>query len=425
MIQIPEKLACLFKPKRYKVLYGGRGGAKSMSIARALLIQGAEKQHKILCAREIQKSIQDSVHSLLKEQINELGLENFYEVQKSTIIGKNGTEFLFAGLRSNIANIKSIPNISRAWIEEAQSASTANIKTLALTVRAPDSEIWLSFNPDLEDDPVYQEYVVDPPDDSVVVKINYNDNPFFPEVLRREMESDKRKNPTQYEHVWLGKPKKAVEGAVFADEIIKAYEEHRVTRVLPVAGLPVHTFWDLGQSDNTAIWFVQIVGLEYRLINYYQASGGKMAHYIDVLAELAYNYGEHCLPHDAEHEQQAALSSIKQQLMNALKNNPSLGKSVRVVPRIAKKALGIDKARTIFAQCIFDKDKTKDGLACLRHYAYAKNPETGKVSKEPKHDDWSHGSDAFMCFAQHFKQNIPQVKFIAPGHYAQTSYHRN
>lgn len=396
-----------------------------MSIARALLIQGAEKQHKILCAREIQKSIQDSVHSLLKEQITELGLESFYEVQKSTILGKNGTEFLFAGLRSNIANIKSIPNISRAWIEEAQSASTANIKTLALTVRAPESEIWLSFNPDLEDDPVYQEYVVDPPDDSIVVKINYNDNPFFPEVLRREMESDKRKNLAQYEHVWLGKPKKAVEGAVFADEIIKAYEEHRVTRVVPVAGIPVHTFWDLGQSDNTAIWFVQIVGLEYRLINYYQASGEKMAHYVDVLAELAYNYGEHCLPHDAEHEQQAALSSIKQQLMNALKNNPKLGKSVRVVPRIAKKALGIDKARTIFAQCLFDKEKTKDGLACLRHYAYAKNPETGKVSKEPKHDDWSHGSDAFMCFAQHFKANIPLVKTVEPGYYSQTSYHRN
>jgi len=396
-----------------------------MSIARALLIQGAEKQHKILCAREIQKSIQDSVHSLLKEQINELGLDDFYEVQKSTIIGKNGTEFLFAGLRSNIANIKSIPNISRAWIEEAQSASTANIKTLALTVRAPDSEIWLSFNPDLEDDPVYQEYVVDPPDDSIVVKINYNDNPFFPEVLRREMESDKRKNHDNYEHVWLGKPKKAVEGAIFSNELIKAYEEHRITRVVPVAGMPVHTFWDLGQSDNTAIWFVQIIGLEYRLINYYQASGEKMAHYIDVLAELGYKYGEHCLPHDAEHEQQAALSTIKQQLQAALKNNPALGVSVRTVPRIAKKALGIDKARTIFAQCIFDKDKTKDGLACLRHYAYARDNETGRVSKEPKHDDWSHGSDAFMCFAQHFKQNIPLVKTVEPGYYQTTSYHRN
>ncbi len=178
-IKLPEKLQCLFTPSRYKTLYGGRGGAKSQSIARALLLQGAQAKHKILCAREIQKSIQDSVHSLLKEQIEEMGLESFYEIQKSTILGRNGTEFLFAGLRSNIANIKSIPNITRAWIEEAQSASATNIKTLALTVRAPESEIWLSFNPELEDDPVYQEYVVTPPDDSIVVKVNYSDNPFY------------------------------------------------------------------------------------------------------------------------------------------------------------------------------------------------------------------------------------------------------
>ncbi len=127
-VELPEKMAStLFTPSRYKIYWGGRGGAKSVSIARALLVLGYSEKHKILCAREIQKSIQDSVHSLLKEQIEELGLQDFYEIQKSTILGRNGTEFLFAGLRSNIANIKSIPNITRAWIEEAQSASATNI----------------------------------------------------------------------------------------------------------------------------------------------------------------------------------------------------------------------------------------------------------------------------------------------------------
>ncbi len=333
-----------------------------------------------------------------------MGLESFYEIQKSTILGKNGTEFLFAGLRSNIANIKSIPNITRAWIEEAQSASATNIKTLALTVRAPESEIWLSFNPDLEDDPVYQEYVVSPPDDSIVVKVNYSDNPFFPDVLRREMESDKKKNYEQYLHVWEGQCKKSVDGAIFSEEIRKASEEQRLTKVPVAPGIPVNTFWDLGQSDNTAIWFVQIVGLEFRILDYYQASGYKMAHYIEVLSERGYKYGEHCLPHDAEQEQLAAQSTVKQQLSSALRDNPSLGASVRVVPRIPKKYLGIDAARLIFGQCVFDKDKTKDGMQCLRHYAYAKDLETGRVSKEPKHDDYSHGSDAFLCFAQHYKR---------------------
>lgn len=403
-IELPSKLQCLFKPSRYKILYGGRGGAKSQSVARALLLQGAQAKHKILCAREIQKSIQDSVHSLLKEQIEEMGLQGFYEVQKSTILGKNGTEFLFAGLRSNIANIKSIPNITRAWVEEAQSASASNIKTLALTVRAPKSEVWMSFNPDLEDDPIYQDYVVTPPDDAIVVKINYDDNPFFPEVLRKEMESDKRKNYEQYLHVWEGQCKKSIDGAIFAEEIRIASEQQRITRVHPQAGIPVHTFWDLGQSDNTAIWFVQIVGLEFRLIDYYQSSGQKMAHYIEVLADKAYRYGEHYLPHDAEHEQLAAQSTIKQQLSSALQNNPALGQMVKIVPRIPKKALGIEAARSIFGECLFDKEKTKDGLQCLRHYAYANDPETGKVSKEPKHDSWSHGSDAFLCFAQNYKR---------------------
>jgi phage terminase large subunit len=406
-VELPEKMAAtLFKPSRYKIYHGGRGGSKSQSIARALLVQGYSQKHKILCAREIQKSIQDSVHSLLKEQIEEMGLQAFYEVQKSTIIGRNGTEFLFAGLRSNIANIKSIPNITRAWIEEAQSASATNIKTLALTVRAPHSEIWLSFNPDLEDDPIYQEYVVTPPDDAIVVKINYDDNPFFPDVLRKEMESDKKRNFEQYLHVWEGQCKKSVDGAIFANEIRLASEEQRITRVPLAPAVPVHTFWDLGQSDNTAIWFVQIVGMEYRLVDYYQSSGVKMAHYIEVLSQRGYKYGEHCLPHDAEHEQLAAQSTIKQQLQNALRDNPLLGQTVRVVPRIPKKALGIDAARSIFSQCIFDKDKTVDGLQCLRHYAYANDPETGKVSKEPKHDNWSHGSDAFLCFAQNFKRPV-------------------
>jgi phage terminase large subunit len=403
-IQFPDKLECLFRPSRYKVLYGGRGGGKSQNIARALLIQGSTQKHKILCAREIQRSIDDSVHALLAEQINDIGLSHFYDVQQKAIIGKNGTEFIFAGLRSNISSVKSIPNITRAWVEEAQSASATNIKILARTVRAPESEIWLSFNPDLEDDPVYQEYVVDPPTDSIVVKVNWQDNPFFPDVLRKDMEDDKRKNKAEYEHVWEGKCKQAVEGAVFAEELRKAAEEHRLTKVPPKAGVPVQTFWDLGQSDSTAIWFVQIVGMEYRILDYYQASGHKMPHYIEVLAERGYNYDEHCLPHDAEHNQLAAQSTIKQQLLDAIRDNPKLGKAVRIVPRIPKKALGIDAARSIFGQCVFDKEKTADGLQCLRHYSYARDIETGRVSKEPKHDIWSHGSDAFLCFAQHYKR---------------------
>lgn len=417
-IQFPDKLQCLFTPSRYKVLYGGRGGGKSQNIARALLIQGTQARHKIICTREIQKSIQDSVHALLEQEIAEMGLRDFYEVQKQTILSRrNGTEFLFAGLRSNIASIKSIPKLTRGWVEEAQSASATNIKTLAYTIREPDSELWLSFNPELEDDPVYQDYVADPPQESIVVKIGWQDNPWFPEVLRKEKDEMRQKKPAEYENVWEGKCKAAVEGAIFAKELALATEEQRITRVPVKAGIPVNTYWDLGQSDSTAIWFIQIVGMEYRVVDYYQASGEKMPHYIAELAKRDYMYGEHCLPHDADHEQMAAKATIRQQLQEAISANTALGKTVRIVERIAKKALGIDAARSIFGQCLFDKEKTGDGLQCLRRYAFDKDIETGKVSKEPKHDIWSHGADAFLCFAQHFKRTVirpPKQTFQQP-----------
>ena len=184
--EFPEKLQCLFRPARYKVLYGGRGGAKSWGIARALLIQGAAKPLRVLCAREIQKSIGDSVHKLLSDQIKALGLAGFYEVQKTVIRGRNGTEFTFHGLKHNVTNIKSAEGADVCWVEEAQTVSKSSWATLIPTIRKPGSEIWVSFNPELEDDETYQRFVANPPTGAVVVKVNWSDNPWFPDVLRQE-----------------------------------------------------------------------------------------------------------------------------------------------------------------------------------------------------------------------------------------------
>jgi phage terminase large subunit len=148
--QFPAKLQFLFHPQRYKVLYGGRGGAKSWGIARALLIQGTQRPLRILCARETQRSIGDSVHKLLSDQIEALGLGAFYAVQKSTILGANGTEFIFAGIRQNVSNIKSYEACDICWVEEAQTVSKSSWDVLIPTIRKTDSEIWVSFNPDLE-----------------------------------------------------------------------------------------------------------------------------------------------------------------------------------------------------------------------------------------------------------------------------------
>lgn len=396
-VEFPDKLRMLFEPKaRYRVAYGGRGGAKSWGFARALLILGASKPLRILCAREIQKSIKDSVHQLLKDQIIALGLEGFYSVTNTAIIGKNSTQFGFEGLKHNITNIKSWEGADICWVEEAHTVSKASWDVLIPTIRKDGSEIWLTFNPELEDDETYQRFVVSRPPGCEVVKINWSDNPWFPDVLRQEKDYLKQKDPTAYENVWEGNCKAAVEGAIFAKEMQKAAQEGRITKVPYDKSKPVDIFFDLGRNDKTAMWFVQQIGYEFRFLSYYELSGEHFSHYVKYAKGLPYAYGTLYLPHDAENELLAADKTIKQQAAEAFP-----GCRVVTIPRIPQKALAINAARGIMDRCYWDAEGCPDGLTCLRRYAYKVDPETGKVSREPEHDTpWSHGADAFLAVGQ-------------------------
>ena len=220
-VQFPYKLSCLFEPKeaRYRVLYGGRGGAKSWGVARALLIKGAKNPTRVLCAREFMTSMKDSVHKLLSDQIIEMGLESFYEVTQATIRGLNGTEFAFVGLKNNIANVKSFEGIDVCWVEEAQTVSKTSWNVLIPTIRKEKSEIWITFNPELESDETYQRFIVSPPENSVVQRINWNDNPWFPETLRMEKDALKSRDLSAYNNVWEGLCRLTVDGAIFANEM--------------------------------------------------------------------------------------------------------------------------------------------------------------------------------------------------------------
>ncbi|WP_283256214.1 PBSX family phage terminase large subunit [Photorhabdus aballayi] len=177
---------------RWRWTYGGRGGGKSVEIARALVLLGAIEPMIILCAREFQNSINDSVLALLEAQIIDLGLSHFYKVKNNEIEGRNGTRFTFKGLRNNIQSIKSMHGIKICWVEEAQTVSQDSWDILGPTVRANKSEVWVSFNPREEEDPTYKlmtRHQEDPPDGGVIIrKVNYCDNAFFPDVLRQEME---------------------------------------------------------------------------------------------------------------------------------------------------------------------------------------------------------------------------------------------
>jgi len=210
---------------RYKVLYGGRGGGKSYAFADALISRSLEKKIRILCTREMQNSIRDSVHKLLSDRIEKLGLSDFFIVKRESIVGTNGSEFIFKGLRHNISEIKSTEGIDICWVEEAEKVGKASWDILIPTIRQEGSEIWVSFNPEEEKSSTYQKFVVNTPDDCQIAKINFDNNIYFPEVLRKEMEHDKRVDFEKYQHVWEGEVKKYGEACIFAHKYrVEAFE---------------------------------------------------------------------------------------------------------------------------------------------------------------------------------------------------------
>ena len=401
--QFPIKLQPLFKKARYKICYGGRGGAKSWGIARALLIMAARKPLRILCAREFQASIKDSVHKLLCDQIEALGLLPFYEITQTSIRGLNGSEFAFIGLKNNPTNIKSFEGVDICWVEEGQTVSRLSWNILIPTIRKTGSEIWVSFNPDLETDETYQRFVVKPPRDAVIIKINWYDNPWFPETLKLEKDALKERDPQAYNVVWEGMCRRTVDGAIFANEMQRAEADDRITKVPYDPTKPVHAVCDLGWSDATAWWFVQFIGMETRLIRYFEGSQRTMTSYLAQLQTFGYVYDTIWLPHDAENKTLAANGRSIEEIVRGAGFKTSIMPRVPVVD-------SINAARTIFPNIWFDRENCADGLNCLRHYRYEVDPNTGMFSKNPLHDQYSHGADAFRYIALMNKEPAKQRK---------------
>ncbi len=399
--EFPIKLKGLFEKSRYKVAYGGRGGAKSWGIARALLIKGAKDPMRILCAREFQTSIKDSVHKLLCDQIEALGLLGFYEITQNSIRGKNGTEFAFVGLRNNVANIKSYEGVDVVWVEEAQTTSRLSWNILIPTIRKQGSEIWISFNPELETDETYQRFVLKPPADCIQIKINWSDNPWFPDTLMLEKDALKERDLEAYNQVWEGLCRQSVDGAIFAKELQQAELDGRLCKVPYDATKPVHAVFDLGWADSTAIWFLQFVGMETRLIRYIEDSQKTISHYLATMQTFGYVYDKVWLPHDAENKTLAAAGRSIDDIVRAA------GYKTQILPRVPILD-SINAARTIFPSCYFDRDNAAEGIDCLRHYRYEVDPVSGQFSRTPLHDHYSHGADAFRYIALMIKEPAPK-----------------
>lgn len=395
-LEFPEKLQCLFEPARYKVAHGGRGSAKSWSFARALLALGAQRKLRILCTREVQKSIKDSVHKLLSDQIEAIGLGWFYQIQNNEIRGINGTEFLFAGLADHtVESIKSYEGVNVVWVEEAHKVSKRSWDILIPTIRKEGSEIWISLNPELETDETYSRFVIDPPANAVVVQINYSDNPWFPDVLEQERVDCLRRDPKGYPQIWEGKCLPAVAGAIYYDEISLAQDEGRIARVPYDPMLKAHVIFDLGWNDAMFVSIAQRVRSELRIIESLEDSHKTLDWWSAELRKKNMNWGTVFLPHDGEHRDFKTAKSAKE-IMEAL------GWTVRITPNLRVEE-GIRLTRMAFPQMVFDKDKAARIVQCAKRYRRSVNQQTNEPGA-PRHDEWSHGADNLRYVAINAEQ---------------------
>lgn len=213
---MPDPFIELFRPHRYKVFYGGRGSGKSFSVARALIVIAAKVCIRVLCCREIQNSIRDSSYQLLKDTVARLGLEDAFVFTESEIrCTKTGSRFIFKGLLRNEQSVKSTEGIDVAWVEEAQTVSETSWEVLIPTIRKAGSEIWVTFNPLNADDPTTKRFIEDPPPEAYVRRVNFDENRYFPDELRREMEWDRAHDYEKYLHIWEGYPRTISDAQVF------------------------------------------------------------------------------------------------------------------------------------------------------------------------------------------------------------------
>lgn len=421
--KLPHKLGFLMGMHRYKVAWGGRGGAKSQSFARALLNLGANQKLRILCARETQRSLRESVHRLLVDCVQELGLEDFYTWNDNGIYGANGTEFIFIGLASHtVISIKSYEGVDIVWVEEGQGVSKRSWDMLIPTIRATNSEIWVSFNPELDSDDTYKRFVVRRPPGAIVVKMTYADNPWFPKELEQErVYMRDHGDKLDYDNIWEGNPRSVLPGAIYTREITQMVTDFRIRPMPYNPHFPVHTVWDLGWNDAMAIIMFQLVAPGTAvIINYMEASGRTYAQFVADMNQLGYLWGEHWLPHDAaDHDPKSGTNAIK--LLRKL-----IKGKVKMMARTDPEAR-IRAGRMMFPRLLID-DTARDWeygflganrlLDCLKRYRRT-IPKTTDEPASPVHDQYSHGADAFGGMAEIIDQvrnegDIPPPKRL-PG----------
>lgn len=412
-IELPPKLIPVFSGDAdVRAAWGGRGSGKTRSFAKMAAVRGYIYGKQgisgiILCARKFMNSLADSSLEEIKRAIeDEPFLKGYYEIGEKYVRSIDGRiSFAFAGLDRNIASIKSKGRLLLCWVDEAEPVTDEAWRTLIPTLREEgegwNAELWVTWNPLRKDAAVEKRFRFT---DSPRVKgaeINWRDNPKFPAKLERDRLADLAERPEQYPHVWDGDYATVIDGAYFARHLTDAKNEGRIGRVAKDPLMTIRAYWDLGgrgaRSDATAIWIVQFVGREIRILDHYEAQGQPLAAHVSWLREYGYGKALCVLPHDGAPVNPVADASWETALSDA-------GFDVEVVPNQGAGAakMRIEAARRLFPSMWFNEETTQGGRDALGWYHEKKDEQRG-IGLGPEHDWSSHSSDAFGLMAIHYE----------------------
>ena len=428
-VQVAPVYRPLLQPARYKAAYGGRGSGKSHFFGEKLVSQAFDRPIRFACIREVQNSIRESVRQLLIDKIEKFGLTWFFEVLENEIRGENGSRIIFRGMNHfNADNIKSLEGFDGAWIEEAQTFKERSFRLLRPTLRKPGSEIWLSWNPRAETDAVDQFFrAKEPPKNAVVIEANWNDNPWFPDVLHEEMEHDRATDPEMAEHTWDGGYEIITEQSYYARWLKKIEDKGCFGDFPHDPDLPVDTSWDLGVDDHSSIWFFQVHESGVYVIDFYetQNAGAKdivetaLPEYLQDRAErnaalklfnreAPFEYRTHHLPHDIKVREWGANAMERTvQLMKHGLPLASIHKGVQANP-----ADRVSAGRGLLEGPIyFNTHNPRVAIGVRRLRGYKRKWNQALLTYEgPLKDGNDHAADAFGEFAINAARNVEEVK---------------
>lgn len=402
----------MLTPARYKGAHGGRGSGKSHFFAERVIEDSLyERGLRTVCIREVQKSLAQSSKLLIEDKIREFKLTSEFKIFDSVIEAPGDGIIIFNGMQDHTAeSVKSLEGFHRAWMEEAQTISARSFEMLRPTIRSKGSEIWAGWNPRRKTDAVDAFFRGESKHPrAICVTANWRDNPFFPVELEEERQHDLKAFPDRYPHVWDGDYATAFKGAYYAQALTDTKNEGRICYVPRDPLVPIRAFFDIGGSgahaDAMAIWIVQFVGYQIRILDYIEGQGQVLGYYVQKMLKRGWGNAICVLPHDGSNSNNITGKRYVDHLREANFDVPE------PIPNQGPGAAAqrIEAARRIFPRVFFVGPTTEAGRDALGYY-HEKRDDKRNVGLGPDHDWSSHAADAFGLMAICYEEPREEIR---------------